>query len=76
MSWPGPGTDLVAQDVDRVLGSGDLAMRARAGQFRVAPRLLDSTGGPWTSGPGNHDLPPDRSMSRAVRPLTAYRHLM
>ncbi len=65
--------DLAAQDVDRVLVSGDLTMRARARQFRAARALLDSVGRPWTSVPGNHDLPLDRVLSRAVRPLAAYR---
>jgi 3',5'-cyclic AMP phosphodiesterase CpdA len=64
--------DLVAQDVDRVLVSGDLTMRARAGQFRAARALLDSVGRPWLSVPGNHDVPLDRVLSRAVRPLHAY----
>jgi 3',5'-cyclic AMP phosphodiesterase CpdA len=68
--------DLVAQDVDRVLVSGDLTMRARAGQFRAARRLLDSIGRPWTSVPGNHDVPLDRVVSRAVRPLDAYRRFV
>jgi 3',5'-cyclic AMP phosphodiesterase CpdA len=65
-------TDLIAQDVDRVLASGDLTMRARAGQLRAARKLLDSIGRPWTSVPGNHDVPLDPVLSRAVRPLAAY----
>jgi 3',5'-cyclic AMP phosphodiesterase CpdA len=65
--------DLAGQDVDRVLVSGDLTMRARAGQFRAARTLLDSAGPPWTSVPGNHDLPLFRVVPRAVRPLAAYR---
>jgi 3',5'-cyclic AMP phosphodiesterase CpdA len=69
-------TDLVAQDVDRVLVSGDLTMRARAGQFRAARGLLDSIGRPWISVPGNHDVPLDRVVSRAVRPLAAYRRFV
>jgi 3',5'-cyclic AMP phosphodiesterase CpdA len=68
--------DLAGQDVDRLLVSGDLTMRARAGQFRAARALLESTGRPWTSVPGNHDLPLDRVVSRAVRPLAAYREFM
>ena len=68
--------DLVAQDVDRMLVSGDLTMRARTGQFRAARRLLDSIGRPWTSVPGNHDVPLDRVVSRVVRPLDAYRRFV
>jgi 3',5'-cyclic AMP phosphodiesterase CpdA len=44
--------DLTALDVDRVLVSGDLTMRARTGQFRAARTLLESIGRPWTSVPG------------------------
>ena len=65
--------DLATQDVDRVLVSGDLTMRARTGQFRAARTLLESIGRPWTSVPGNHDLPLDRVLTRAVRPLAGYR---
>jgi 3',5'-cyclic AMP phosphodiesterase CpdA len=64
--------DLAAQDVDRVLVTGDLTMRARAGQFRAVRELLDAIGPPWLSVPGNHDLPLDRVVSRAVRPLAGY----
>ncbi|WP_433727703.1 metallophosphoesterase family protein [Actinoplanes sp. CA-051413] len=65
--------DLVRQDVDRVLVSGDLTMRARAVQFHAARAWLESIGCPWTSVPGNHDLPLDRPLIRAVRPLSGYR---
>jgi 3',5'-cyclic AMP phosphodiesterase CpdA len=68
--------DLAAQRPDRVLVSGDLTMRARDGQFRAACALLASAGRPWTSVPGNHDVPLDRVVSRAVRPLAAYRRLV
>jgi 3',5'-cyclic AMP phosphodiesterase CpdA len=71
----GLGADLAAQDVDRILVSGDLTMRARPRQFRAARALLESVGRPWTSVPGNHDLPLDRP-SRAVRPLAAYRRFV
>jgi 3',5'-cyclic AMP phosphodiesterase CpdA len=64
--------DVVAQDVDQVLVSGDLTMRARGWQFQAARALLDGFGVPWVSVPGNHDLPLDRA-TRAVRPLGAYR---
>jgi 3',5'-cyclic AMP phosphodiesterase CpdA len=67
--------DLAARDVDRILVSGDLTMRARPWQFRAARALLESVGRPWTSIPGNHDLPLDRP-SRAVRPLGAYRRFV
>jgi 3',5'-cyclic AMP phosphodiesterase CpdA len=69
-------TDLTGQDVDRILVSGDLTMRARARQFRAARELLDSIGRPWICVPGNHDVPLDRALSRAVRPLTAYRRFI
>lgn len=64
--------DLAEQDLDRILVTGDLTMRARSWQFRAARDLLDSFGRPWTSVPGNHDLPLDR-LARAVRPLAGYR---
>jgi 3',5'-cyclic AMP phosphodiesterase CpdA len=67
--------DLVAQEVDRVLVSGDLTMRARAGQFQSAVDLLDAVARPWTSVPGNHDLPLDRP-ARALEPLKTYRELV
>jgi 3',5'-cyclic AMP phosphodiesterase CpdA len=69
-------TDLVAQAPDLVLVSGDLTMRARARQFRAARAMLESAGRPWLSIPGNHDLPLDRVMSRAVRPLAGYRRFV
>ncbi|AGZ41576.1 metallophosphoesterase family protein [Actinoplanes friuliensis] len=65
--------DLAGRDLDHVLVSGDLTMRARAGQFRAARELLESIGHPWTSVPGNHDLPLFRVLTRAFRPLSAYR---
>jgi 3',5'-cyclic AMP phosphodiesterase CpdA len=69
-------TDLVTQDPDWILVSGDLTMRARARQFRAARMLLESVGRPWLSVPGNHDLPLDRVVSRAVRPIGAYRRFV
>jgi 3',5'-cyclic AMP phosphodiesterase CpdA len=69
-------TDLAAQDVDRVLVSGDLTMRARTAQFHAARAMLDSIGCPWTCVPGNHDLPLDRVLSRATRPLRGYRRII
>ncbi|GID93718.1 metallophosphoesterase family protein [Amorphoplanes digitatis] len=68
--------DLAGQDIDRVLVSGDLTMRARTGQFRAARTLLESIGRPWTSVPGNHDLPLDRVLTRALRPLDGYRRFV
>jgi 3',5'-cyclic AMP phosphodiesterase CpdA len=68
--------DLAAQDVDRVLVSGDLTMRARARQFGAARTLLESIGRPWISVPGNHDVPLDRVLTRALRPLAAYRRFV
>jgi 3',5'-cyclic AMP phosphodiesterase CpdA len=65
--------DVVAQRVDQVLVSGDLTMRARSGQFAGARDLLDGFGVPWTAVPGNHDLPLDRPVTRAIRPLRGYR---
>ena len=69
-------TDLAGQDLDRVLVSGDLTMRARMAQFHAARAMLDSIGCPWTSVPGNHDLPLDRVLSRAARPLRGYRRVI
>jgi len=68
--------DVIAQGVDRVLVSGDLTMRARERQFRAAAGLLESLGCPWTSVPGNHDLPLDLVWSRMVRPLAGYRRFI
>ena len=58
--------DMPRQGIGQVLVSGDLTMRARRRQFRKARVLLDSLGLPWTSVPGNHDLPLDRLVIRAV----------
>ncbi|GAB2622218.1 metallophosphoesterase [Paractinoplanes abujensis] len=67
--------DLAAREVDRVLVGGDLTMRARDEQFSAARDLLDTIGTPWTSVPGNHDLPLDRP-SRAYGGLDSYRRLI
>jgi len=69
-------TDVIAQGVDHVLISGDLTMRARRRQFEAAQEWLDGFGVPWTSVPGNHDLPLDRPLTRAVRPLHGYRRFI
>ncbi|MBM2614686.1 metallophosphoesterase [Actinoplanes sp. LDG1-06] len=64
--------DLGGINADRVLVGGDLTMRARDEQFAAARELLDEIGRPWTSVPGNHDLPLDRP-ARAYGSLDAYR---
>ena len=68
----GLAADVPAQRVDQVLVSGDLTMRARRREFRAARALLDGLGVPWVSVPGNHDLPLDRVLTRAFRPLHGY----
>lgn len=67
--------DLTTLNVDHILVSGDLTMRARPAEFRAARALLDSVGRPWTSVPGNHDLPLDRP-SRLADPLADYRRFV
>ncbi|GID31696.1 metallophosphoesterase family protein [Paractinoplanes brasiliensis] len=67
--------DLLTQGLDRVLVGGDLTMRARDRQFAAARELLEALGTPWTSVPGNHDLPLDRPV-RAYGSLDSYRRLV
>ncbi len=68
----GLAADVAARQVDLVLVSGDLTMRARDGQFAAARTFLDGLGVPWLAVPGNHDLPLDRPLARWFRPLRAY----
>ncbi len=64
--------DVATRQVDVVLVSGDLTMRARRSQFAAARAFFDGLGVPWLCVPGNHDLPLDRPLARWFRPLRAF----
>jgi 3',5'-cyclic AMP phosphodiesterase CpdA len=55
--------------------TGDLTMRARTGQFRLARALLDRLPAPLLVVPGNHDVPLV-SVDRLVTPYRRYRRLV
>jgi 3',5'-cyclic AMP phosphodiesterase CpdA len=70
----------VAADVAAVLPTltvvtGDLTMRARTGQFRLARDLLDRLPAPLLVVPGNHDVPLV-SADRLLAPYRRYRRLV
>ena len=70
----------VAADVTRVspaltVVTGDLSMRARTSQFRLARALLDRLPAPLLVVPGNHDVPLV-SVDRLVGPYRRYRRLI
>jgi 3',5'-cyclic AMP phosphodiesterase CpdA len=70
----------VAADVTALLPAltvvtGDLTMRARTGQFRLARDLLDRLPGPLLVIPGNHDVPLV-SVARLLAPYRRYRRLI
>lgn len=70
----------VAADVTAMLPAltvvtGDLTMRARAGQFRLARDLLDQLPAPRLVIPGNHDMPLV-SVGRLLAPYGRYRRLI
>jgi 3',5'-cyclic AMP phosphodiesterase CpdA len=70
----------VAADVAAVLPAltvvtGDLTMRARTGQFRLARELLDRLPEPLLVVPGNHDVPLV-SADRVLAPYGRYRRLI
>ncbi|GAA3351771.1 metallophosphoesterase [Amorphoplanes nipponensis] len=70
----------VAADVAAVVPAltvvtGDLTMRARTGQFRLARELLDRLPGPLLVVPGNHDVPLV-GVDRLVGPYRRYRRLV
>lgn len=53
--------------------TGDLTMRARPGQFRLARALLDRLPRPLLVVIGNHDLPLGNPLARLARPYQGYR---
>jgi 3',5'-cyclic AMP phosphodiesterase CpdA len=55
--------------------TGDLTMRARTGQFRLARELLDRLPAPLLVVPGNHDVPLV-GVDRLVGPYRRYRRLI
>jgi 3',5'-cyclic AMP phosphodiesterase CpdA len=70
----------VAADVAAALPAltvvtGDLTMRARSGQFRLARDLLDRLPAPLLVVPGNHDVPLT-GVDRLVGPYRRYRRLV
>lgn len=58
---------------DLVVVSGDLAHRARAGQFRAAMQFLRGLALPLLITPGNHDIPLMNLFARFTFPFAGYR---
>jgi 3',5'-cyclic AMP phosphodiesterase CpdA len=65
--------DLQAAPPALLAVSGDLTQRARRGQFVAARAFLAGIPAPRLVVPGNHDIPLFDLVSRALRPLAAYR---
>ena len=61
---------------DAVVVSGDLTMRARAGQFADAARYLSALNAPKVIIPGNHDVPLFDVITRTLRPQRNYHRYM
>lgn len=57
---------------DAVVVSGDLTMRARAGQFRKARAFLKEIQAPLLVIPGNHDIPVYDVLRRLIAPFYNY----
>ncbi|BCY11364.1 metallophosphoesterase [Actinoplanes sp. L3-i22] len=64
--------DVVAAPPDLTVVTGDLTMRARAGEFQLARAFLDRLPSPVLVVTGNHDLPLD-SPQRLFHPYDRYR---
>jgi 3',5'-cyclic AMP phosphodiesterase CpdA len=62
-----------AAEPDLVVVSGDFTQRARNHQFEAARCFLDALEAPWLAVPGNHDVPLDNLVLRALRPFRRYR---
>lgn len=60
---------------DAVVLTGDLTMRARAGEFEAAAKWLEGLGRPVTVEAGNHDLPYFNLWARFFTPYRRYRAL-
>ncbi|KAA5605329.1 metallophosphoesterase [Roseospira marina] len=68
--------DLIAQDPDLVVVSGDLTQRGRHHEFLAARAFLDRLARPVLVVPGNHDVPAFNLMSRFLRPYGRFsRHI-
>jgi hypothetical protein len=59
-----------------VVVSGDLTMRARAGQFRQAADYLRAIAPPTLIIPGNHDIPVFDLLTRLAAPFRNYRRFI
>jgi len=59
-----------------VVISGDLSMRARAGQFRQAAEFVRAIPAPTLIIPGNHDIPVFDLLTRVAAPLRNYRRFI
>jgi 3',5'-cyclic AMP phosphodiesterase CpdA len=65
--------DVAAARPTLTVVTGDITMRARAGEFRQALALLSRLPEPRLVVPGNHDVPLDLVVTRLVRPFARYR---
>ncbi|HYE52059.1 MAG TPA: metallophosphoesterase [Azospirillaceae bacterium] len=68
--------DLVSQEPDLIVVSGDLTQRARPEQFRAAKDFLEALPAPWMVVPGNHDIPVYNLARRFTDPFANYRRFI
>lgn len=67
---------LNAAPADLVVVSGDLTMRARAGEFAAARAFLDRLAAPWLAVPGNHDITAFWPWERLLAPFRRWERLI
>jgi 3',5'-cyclic AMP phosphodiesterase CpdA len=67
------GRKVQEEQPDAVIMTGDLTMRARAGEFAAAGKWLESLNRPVTVEVGNHDLPYFNLWARFVTPYKRYK---
>lgn len=68
--------DLAGRDPAVLVCSGDLTMRARAGQFRDAKAFLDRLPTPQIVIPGNHDIPLFDVARRFLAPVSTFTRIV
>lgn len=64
--------DVRRQGADATIVSGDLTMRAKAGEFEIALALLNELPQPQLLVPGNHDVPLYNPARRMLLPYSKY----
>lgn len=65
--------ELVRDQPDLIIISGDFTMRARTREWLEAKAFLDRLPHPWIAVPGNHDISPFRLWQRFFHPFRRYR---